>query len=506
MTNQNLNEILTNSVLPEDLKARLFLVLPKCEKNFQDYLARVFTRQDSLIGADDLVADIEIYIRIQDLLKTGATESKKLLIEELEKNKILLNDYDRLLFLNFLLDIRPNFSRYKFSSSELKAIVDFELQNFWYLTKKEIIYLLEHHAFYLNAQVSLLQEIKSAVFLNSWTFDLSFPNSAFNALLSNKEPVGLNGSQVLGGWIKDFVNFNPTSFQSGDIMSIGVYFTKNSLVRALPEDERKNLSEILKLSIWLQDYSIDEDAVMLYMREQGTAKSASLTSVLYKKFEQNPLAQAVENQNNPLQEPEVPEHEELAQQESVIDLAETQPGVQFTQESNMVSDIVKPEIVTKIPPQVISSAVPSPKVPLTQPENFTSLEAQKLKVLNNPVQVTDIEPGQEDDQFQESSQISLPSKVSSGKAKDELVSNKPTKNLTLKPLPKIQGSVNIQELLQKQKQNMTSIKSGVKNQPLSIETRLSSKADPLPSSTPSVSNINIDAKLEDLRIRSKKQV
>ena len=101
MANLNLQQLITDSPLSEDLKARMLLVAPRIEKNFSEYLSKVFSRQDIFLGAEELAYDIEVLVNISNLLNQGSSEGRTLFFKELNKYSKLLDDSDRQLFLNF---------------------------------------------------------------------------------------------------------------------------------------------------------------------------------------------------------------------------------------------------------------------------------------------------------------------------------------------------------------------------------------------------------------------
>src|SRR6185369_15840962 len=107
-----------------------------------------------------------------------------------------------------------------------------------------------------------------------------FSVSFSDVLLKNKEILGVEMKKTVGAWIQAFTNFGNTLLSERSIVNIGEFLVKHPQANKLNDSEKRTLSDILKLFIWLINPIIDEDEVLNYKEHKRTEEVHALEEAL----------------------------------------------------------------------------------------------------------------------------------------------------------------------------------------------------------------------------------
>lgn len=361
MTPEKLKSIIEVSLIPDDLKQRLNLILPNLDKNLLFGLGMELGRRDSLPIAFGLTRRFENYAGLLQGIKKGNKQLAADFLKQLEEVAGDLNDEEKSYFLYLVLDIRSASRSLKsiFSETNFKRIIDYEISLFWELPKSEVIYLLQNHLLLLEKSFNLLLHIQVICWENDWNYGKNFSQSFGQLLLQNKEILGQPAGKTVGAWIQECLNFSLENGSQISIVKIAEFLVKNAAVQKLKDAERKTLSQILKLYEWFLDPQIDEDEVLQYKEELRAKESERINQLLSK-----------------------------AVQEFKADSQVIKPFEQFIAASRpmLMEDMVVPGLSFR-PPNTnvnktdsIASTIPIPPVPSFKPKVGVNID-QKLEEL-----------------------------------------------------------------------------------------------------------------------------
>lgn len=266
MTLEELKQIITNCKFDSALKQRLDLILPNLGKYTLSGLGKEVSRGDSVLIAESIVLRWENFAKLLSNIKSRGQNSSQNLTDFLNENLNIINGETEFYILNFVFDLRVMASsgQARLTEEQEKQIIDYEILLFWHLPKEEVLFLFRNKIMYLLNKIDLLKDTEVVVYENDWDFDENFNTVLLDALYQNKEILGVNGKKTVGMWIKDFYNFASGSRTSPTAFGIAEFMAKDPVVQKLAKSERENLSEILRLFVWLLDPLIDEAEVRSY--------------------------------------------------------------------------------------------------------------------------------------------------------------------------------------------------------------------------------------------------
>jgi len=273
---EKVKQIITDCQFPPDLKQRLGLILPRLDKYTLAGLGREVSRGDSLPVAAALTELWENFARILDGLKKADPNAIRdffKLFAETENNQ---DEDQKLYFLNLALDVRAlaGNSRLNFSSGQYQDILEYEISLFWNLPKEEVMFFLQNQLLLLESRVNLLEHIKVIIWQNDWDYSRDFSRTFSDLLFKNNEKLGAAGPKSVGTWVKEYFDFSSTAAFRTDVMEVAEFLVKDPSVQKLADPEKRTLSEILKLYVWLLEPNMNEDEVLSYKEELKEKQAA----------------------------------------------------------------------------------------------------------------------------------------------------------------------------------------------------------------------------------------
>lgn len=301
MTIEEVKQIIANSKFDPGLKQRLVLILPRLGKYTLNGLGKELSREDSVIIADYLVSLWESFVNLLEGIRNKEADSANNLSNFLDDNLPKFNDDDQSYLLNFVLDIRSLVRRGSDNSvtGQYGQLLDFEIKLFWQLPEDEILFLFRNHLLYLLRKINLLLDTQAAAYEHDWDYRNDFSKIFTDPLLKNIEVLG---AKQIGVWIRDYINFSaPSSFRK-DVVQVAEFITKDPSVQKLTNGEKSDLSEILKLYVWLLEPKINEHEVRVYREEVKEKEAERIQKIIDKEIEDSQISL---HQTQPVKTPPV---------------------------------------------------------------------------------------------------------------------------------------------------------------------------------------------------------
>ena len=379
MTIEEVKQVIENSKFEPELKQRLILTLPSLGKYTLVGLGSEVSRGDSLIIADYLVSLWENFARYLEGLKNNNAGYLINLPVFLKKNLNRFNGEDELYFLNFVLDIRPLAGGVGGGvlTSDYFNLLEFEIRMFWKLPKEEVLFILENELLFLEKQTNPLQIVKVATWENEWDLEKDFSKTFSDSLFQNKEALG---GRVVGDWVQQYFNFSsPSSFRN-NVMQVAEYLIKDPKVKKLSENEKRILSEILKLYVWFFKSEMNREEVYDYKEQLIESRPQDIDLTIPETFIQQevdvvspPIAPAPKSL--PIQKP-MPEVVEIPKAKSIE--GDIKNNGTFASDRSKVQTIIKKKESNFRPGLTMGDGsgqkVTLPQVPVSE-ENLTSTKS-----------------------------------------------------------------------------------------------------------------------------------
>ncbi len=259
---QQVTEIIKRSKFKNDFKERLFLILPKLEKYTLTGLGLEVDKKDSQLISGKLVKTWEEYAKIiKEFVNNN--ETGKSFLELLSEANETFNEERKIFFLYLAMDIKNLVvtNKVNIEAEIYNQILEYEITLFWNLPKEEVLFLLKFKILLLESKFQLVENIKVVIWFNSWHYEKDFSKIFTSCITQNFEVLG--GIKI-SNWIEKYFNFSTSSTFRNDVIQVAEFLVKDPSVNILKDNERKTLSEILKLYIWLLKPEINEEEILAY--------------------------------------------------------------------------------------------------------------------------------------------------------------------------------------------------------------------------------------------------
>jgi hypothetical protein len=289
MTIEEAKKLINNSKFTKSNKTRLVLLINNLGFYALDGLAVEISKHSNLLIQDYIVELWQRFEKIYLGFKAGNKTVYNDFFELLNEFKNFCSWDEEVVFLLYLImDFKSLITSKKISLSkdQQQKILEYELKIFWRLPKIEILDLMQNNLLFFNKNNNLFNLLQIAFLENDLDYKNDFINKLSESLIKNKEVLSNTVKTSIGNWINNFINFTNGGSVHFDVYGIAEFLFKSEEVKKLSSDEKNNLSEILKIFVWLKNPQIDEDQILALKQIIMDQEVSSLTEE-FKKVSQN---------------------------------------------------------------------------------------------------------------------------------------------------------------------------------------------------------------------------